>query len=169
MQGRRRVRRQTRLHQPFTRDRCRCLNTRTRMRPSLQLVEKVGPMMSQVALFPIRMFVLATVGMLLFVSDANAYRIFHVSDSSADKSPPVVRYIYPKNFQPEETQEFIVRERNRAPVIINRIASCYCPPVQVHVTLHRHIRYRPAGIRVHRAAEFRRSRIRLHKAGHFGY
>lgn len=126
-------------------------------------------MMSQSVLFPMRIFALATIAMLLFVSEANAFRIFHVANSSAGKSSPIVRYIYPKNFKLDFPLEFSVRERNRKPVIINQVTSCYCPHVEVHVTLHRRGWYRHGQIKVHRAAVFRRPRIRLHKAGYFNY
>ncbi len=154
-------------HRLFTRVHSRCLNTRTRMRPSLQFVERVRPMMSRSFLLPVRCFVLATITLLLFVSEANAFRIFQVAGSSADHSSPVVKYVYPQGFQLDEPLEFSVRERNRPPANTGHVASCCCANVDVQVTLHREVRYRHRGIRVHRAAEFRRSRIRLHRAGYF--
>ncbi len=138
------------------------------MRPSLQLTEKVRPMMSQSVLFPARIFALATITMLLFSSEANAFRIFHVANSSVGKKPPVVKYIYPRSAKLEVPLDFSVREENPTPVIINQIAPCSSPRIEVHVTVDRNRWYRPRGIRVLRAGVFRQSRIPLLKAGYFG-
>ena len=138
------------------------------MRPSLQLAEKVRPMMSQSVLMPARIFALATISMLLFVSEANAFRIFHVANSSVGKSSPVVKYIYPRSVKLDFPLDFSVREPDPTPIIINQITSCNCPRIYVHVTLDPNLWYRPRGIRVLRAGVFRRSRIPLLRAGYFG-
>ena len=124
--------------------------------------------MSQSILIPARIFALATVTMLFFASEANAFRIFHVANSSVGKSAPVVKYIYPRSAKLDVPLDFSVREPDPAPVIINQITSCNCPRIEVHVTLHRNLWYRPRGIRVLRAGVFRRSRIPLLRAGYFG-
>src|SRR5210317_503620 len=101
------------------------------MRPSLQFVERIRLMMSRSFLLPVRCFVLATIGLLLFVPEANAFRIFQVANSSADEGSPVVNYVYPRGFQLDEFLEFSIRERSRPPASTDQVASCCCPHVNV--------------------------------------
>ena len=121
-------------------------------------------MLFQPVLVPFRSIALATLAMLLPVSEANAFRIIHVQDAGATVKSSTVKFIYPKNYQGGTLANVTVETKT---VIVNTVATNYSPRINVNVNVYSG----PAwyrGIRVHRAGVFPRSGPRLHRAGTFG-